>query len=51
MSPPARILLADDEETFRSSVAVLLRREGFLCDMASDGAEAVHMLSQAQSCR
>lgn len=48
MSAPARILLADDEETFRSSVAVLLRREGYLCDMASQGTEAVEMLGQAQ---
>jgi two-component system nitrate/nitrite response regulator NarL len=48
MSAPARILLADDEETFRSSVAVLLRREGYLCDMASNGSEAVEMLGQAQ---
>jgi two-component system nitrate/nitrite response regulator NarL len=48
MSSPARILLADDEETFRSSVAVLLRREGYLCDMASHGGEAVELLGQAQ---
>lgn len=48
MSAPARILLADDEETFRSSVAVLLRREGYQCDVAATGTEAAQMLGQAQ---
>ena len=48
MGLPPRILLADDEETFRSSVAVLLRREGYTCDVASSGLDAAEMLSRAQ---
>ncbi|MGH7559523.1 MAG: response regulator [Gemmatimonadales bacterium] len=35
------ILLADDEETFRLSTADLLKREGFECDTAVDGVEAM----------
>jgi DNA-binding NarL/FixJ family response regulator len=45
MSIPSRILLADDEETFRTSVAVLLRREGFVCDTAGSGGEVAELLS------
>jgi DNA-binding response OmpR family regulator len=43
MSQPnsrGRILLADDEETFLSSTAELLRREGFECETVSDGFQA-----------
>jgi DNA-binding response OmpR family regulator len=36
-----RILLADDEETFRLSTADLLQREGFHCDAVPDGGEAL----------
>jgi DNA-binding response OmpR family regulator len=36
-----RILLADDEETFRLSTADLLQREGFQCDAVPDGGEAL----------
>ncbi len=32
----ARILIADDEETFARSMADLLRREGFRCEVVSD---------------
>lgn len=46
MTGTARLLLADDEETFRSSVAVLLRREGYLCDVASTAGEASKHLSE-----
>ena len=46
MTPPARLLLADDEETFRNSVAVLLRREGYLCDVASTADEAIERLTE-----
>ena len=45
MTVPARLLLADDEETFRSSVAVLLRREGYQCDVASTADEAIDRLA------
>jgi two-component system nitrate/nitrite response regulator NarL len=46
MGPPARILLADDEDTFRSSVAVLLRREGYVCDVAGTTEEASEALAK-----
>ena len=46
MTAPARLLLADDEETFRTSVAVLLRREGYQCDVAGSMQEAARELSQ-----
>jgi two-component system nitrate/nitrite response regulator NarL len=46
MTQPARLLLADDEETFRNSVAVLLRREGYVCDVASTADEAIERLSE-----
>jgi DNA-binding response OmpR family regulator len=36
-----RILLADDEDTFRLSTADLLQREGFQCDAVPDGGEAL----------
>jgi len=39
-----RILLADDEEAFRESTAELLRREGYACDSAPDGIQALDML-------
>jgi DNA-binding NarL/FixJ family response regulator len=45
MTVPARLLLADDEETFRNSVAVLLRREGYVCDVASNVDEAIDRLN------
>ena len=45
MTVPARLLLADDEETFRNSVAVLLRREGYVCDVASNVDEAIERLN------
>jgi DNA-binding NtrC family response regulator len=45
MTPPARLLLADDEDTFRTSVALLLRREGYLCDIAATADEAIERLS------
>src|SRR4029453_163051 len=38
--------LADDEETFRSSISVLLRREGYECDVASTAGEAIEQLTQ-----
>ena len=41
-----RILLADDEETFLSSTADLLRKEGFECDTVQDGASALARASE-----
>ncbi|HBG27584.1 MAG: hypothetical protein A2Y10_15900 [Planctomycetes bacterium GWF2_41_51] len=40
-----RILLADDEQTFLSSTAELLRNQGFYCDCAQTGEEALEKLS------
>ncbi len=39
-----RILIADDEESFLRSMAVLLEREGHTCDCASDAFEAAKYL-------
>ena len=39
-----RILVADDDETFLYSTADLLRREGYQCDCALDGATAAEIL-------
>ena len=36
MTDLGRILIADDEETFLSSTADLLRREGYVCDCVAD---------------
>ncbi|MFO0697992.1 MAG: response regulator [Nitrospira sp.] len=41
-----RILLADDEETFRRSTARLLEQEGYRCDCAGDSAEASRLLTE-----
>lgn len=40
MSNQARILIADDEETFAHATADLLRREGHICEVAPDAAGA-----------
>jgi len=42
-----RILLADDEDTFRLSTATLLRAEGYQCDCAQDSEEASRLLTNA----
>jgi CheY-like chemotaxis protein len=39
-----RILIADDEESFLRSLAVLLEREGYTCATACDAVEAAHRL-------
>ena len=46
--PRGRILLADDEATFLSSTADLLRREGFECVTVADGREALAQASQGE---
>jgi DNA-binding response OmpR family regulator len=43
-----RILIADDEETFLSATADLLRREGFQCETAVDGADAARRLEEGE---
>ncbi len=40
----ARVLLADDEESFLGSTAELLRRSGYMCEVARDASEALHVL-------
>jgi CheY-like chemotaxis protein len=40
------ILLADDEQTFLAATAQLLRNEGFLCDTAENGQQALENLLQ-----
>ena len=42
--PPIHLLLADDEEIYRSATAELLREDGFLVDTAQDAAEATRLL-------
>ena len=44
MTIKARILVVDDEERFRKSVAQLLRKENYYVDEARDGHEAINML-------
>jgi len=41
-----RILLADDEQTFRESTGELLRKEGYQCDCVPDASAAVEKLTQ-----
>jgi len=43
----SRILLADDEDTFRLSTAALLEHEGYRCDSAGDIEEASRLLSDS----
>lgn len=40
-----RVLLADDEDTFRRSTARLLEQEGYQCDCAQDSHEAARLLT------
>lgn len=44
-SESPRILLADDEDTFRLSTAKLLEQEGYQCDCAQDSEEASRLLT------
>jgi DNA-binding response OmpR family regulator len=46
MSAVGRILLADDEQTFRESTGELLRKEGYQCDCVPDAHSAVEKLKQ-----
>jgi two-component system response regulator RegX3 len=41
MADPPTILVVDDEPSYRDALAVSLRREGFLVQVASDGFEAL----------
>ena len=46
MSAVGRILLADDEQTFRESTGELLRKQGYQCDCVPDARAAVEKLKQ-----
>ena len=46
MGKLGRILIADDDETFRNSTADLLRKDGYECDCVSDAGEAVKKLRE-----
>ncbi len=46
MTIAGRILLADDEATFRNSTADLLRGEGFECETVSDGESALNCVAE-----
>ena len=48
MTQPARLLIADDDETFLLSTSDLLREAGFCCDCAADAAAAAKMLGRDQ---
>ena len=44
MTMPQRILIADDEETFRESTVEILAEAGYSCSAARDAAEAESLL-------
>ena len=44
MANSGHILIVDDDETFLQSTADLLRREGYLCDCASDAKAVIEIL-------
>ncbi len=48
MGSAAKILLADDEQTFLHSTADLLRDQGYDCDCAMDAEEASALLHGAE---
>jgi CheY-like chemotaxis protein len=48
MADLGRILIADDEETFRNSIADLLRQAGYQCDCAPDAIVAAELLRSAE---
>ena len=43
---PKRILIIDDEESFRHMLSVILKREGFEVETASDGEEALQKVKE-----
>ncbi len=44
MADKRKILLADDEENFQQAIAVLLREQGYSCDVVSDALAATERL-------
>ncbi len=45
---PARLLVVDDDATFRLTTAALLATDGFIVDTAADGREAVDRLGETR---
>jgi DNA-binding response OmpR family regulator len=43
MAQPARVLIVEDEGNIRELVALHLRHEGYVCEVASDGAAGLQM--------
>jgi two-component system response regulator RegX3 len=48
VADPPTILVVDDEESYRDALAVALRREGFLVEVAADGMEALERFEAAR---
>jgi len=45
-SSPARILVADDDQSIRQLLGTIIRREGFEVDTVADGVEAIEKLAE-----
>lgn len=45
MNDPARVLVVDDEPSFREGLTIALEGEGFLVDVAADGEEALEQFA------
>lgn len=43
-----RVLIADDDEAFRTATKAFLRRQGFDCENAKDGSTAIEMLRNSE---
>ncbi|MSO36721.1 MAG: response regulator transcription factor [Acidimicrobiia bacterium] len=41
MADPPRLLIVDDEQSYRDTLSVAFQREGFVVETAADGAEAI----------
>jgi two-component system response regulator RegX3 len=48
MADPPTVLVVEDEESFVEALVVGLKREGFLVEVATDGAEALEMFDQVR---
>ena len=49
LKPQIKILLVDDDSGMRFVLEEFLKKEGYLCDIASDGQEALEKLSEGYS--